>query len=120
MKIFPLSYSIPREKIKGLRILNDKKRELSFVVPGKVREHNYSYDTEVSYYNQYEESKYAITKKKGGWDCLRHYEILMNGGLPIFLDIENCPINTMKYFPKKDIINIKNKYENILQNYFKD
>ena len=66
----------------------------------------------------YQDSIFALTYKKAGWDTLRHYEILMNGCLPIFLDIENCPTDTMVNFPKKDVIELKNRYENILQNYF--
>lgn len=62
--IYPLSYSIPLEKICHLNHVNNKKRELSLVVPGKTGTHNYCYDTEDKYYKQYEESKYAITKKK--------------------------------------------------------
>ena len=30
---------------------------------------------------------FALTRPKGGWDCLRHYEILAAGTLPYFLDL---------------------------------
>ena len=50
--------------------------------------------------------------KKGGWDCARHYEILMNGCIPYFIDIEKCPENTMINFPKEVI-----KESNVLFNY---
>jgi hypothetical protein len=30
-------------------------------------------------------------QKKGGWDCLRHYEIIGNGCMPYFENIEKCP-----------------------------
>ena len=43
---------------------------------------------------------------KGGWDCLRHYEILMNGCIPLFLDIKNCPKDTISTLPKKKLINL--------------
>ena len=33
--------------------------------------------------------------KKGGWDCMRHYEIMANGCLPLFVDFDNCPDTTM-------------------------
>ena len=113
--LLPIQFAIPKEKI--LRQVNTKpKNLLAPLIPGRLN--TYIYNDEIDYYKMYQESIFALTYKKAGWDTLRHYEILMNGGLPIFLDIENCPINTMKYFPKKDIINIKNKYEIILQNYF--
>ena len=113
--LIPIQFAIPKDKI--LKEVNTKpKYLLAPLIPGKLN--TYIYNNEIDYYKMYQESIFALTYKKAGWDTLRHYEILMNGGLPIFLDIENCPVNTMKYFPKKDIINIKNKYENILQNYF--
>ena len=37
----------------------------------------------------YSNSIFAITNKKLGWDCLRHYEILMNGCVPLYLDIKD-------------------------------
>ncbi|MDC3089659.1 hypothetical protein OA346_00200 [Candidatus Pelagibacter sp.] len=113
--LLPIQFAIPKEKI--LKEVNTKpKYLLAPLIPGRLN--TYIYNNEIDYYKMYQESIFALTYKKNGWDTLRHYEILMNGGLPIFLDIENCPVNTMKYFPKKDIIDIKNKYETILQNYF--
>jgi hypothetical protein len=41
-----------------------------------------------------------LTWKKGGWDCLRHYEILANGAIPIFEGFDDCPPDTMTSFPK--------------------
>ena len=40
--------------------------------------------------------------KKAGWDCYRHYELLMNGCLPFFLDINDCPELTCRSLPKKN------------------
>ena len=38
--------------------------------------------------------------QKSGWDCLRHYEIIANGCVPIFMNISNCPDLTLFNFPK--------------------
>lgn len=43
----------------------------------------------------------ALTYKKGGWDCLRHYEILASGTLPLFLDIAQCPLHAMRLHPRR-------------------
>jgi hypothetical protein len=48
----------------------------------------------------YRNSRFAITKKKGGWDCLRHYEILMNGCIPLFENLQDCPSYTLTTYPK--------------------
>ena len=39
-------------------------------------------------------------KRKGGWDCLRHYEIMGNSCIPLFEDIQNAPRFTMMKLPK--------------------
>ena len=75
----------------------------------------YIYNNEEDYYNEYKKSYFAITKCRGGWDCMRHYEIIANGCVPYFIDIEKCPINTMTLLPK-DLIIEGNK----LYNTFKD
>ncbi len=39
--------------------------------------------------------------RKGGWDCLRHYEIIASGSVPYFEDYERIPKFTMFDYPKK-------------------
>ena len=98
--IHPITFSIPKNKI--IKDIPNKTKVLSNLIPG--RNETYIYDNETDYYNQYRESLFAITTKKAGWDCMRHYEILANGCIPYFPDIENCPKNTMSLLPKKLII----------------
>ena len=69
--IYPLSYSIPLKKVQSLKDISEKKRNLSSIIPGKIGNHNYYYDLEEKYYKQYEESKYAITKKKRWMGCFK-------------------------------------------------
>ena len=59
---------------------------------------------------------FAYTKKKGGWDCGRHYEILFNGCIPIFENLEKCPEHIMVDFPKKLIIEYNKIFENNIKN----
>ena len=61
----------------------------------------YIYKDEKKYYKQYSESYFAFTQCKGGWDCLRHYEIIASGCVPFFDDIEHKPIYTMFNYPLK-------------------
>lgn len=60
----------------------------------------YSFATEEEYYREYGTSLFAYTYHKGGWDSMRHYEILANGGIPYFLELKRCPPNIMMRFPK--------------------
>ncbi len=113
--LYPIQFAVPKDKI--LKDVNTEPQNLlAPLIPGRLD--TYIYESEKSYYEMYQNSIFALTYKKAGWDCLRHYEILMNGCLPLFLNIENCPTNTMVNFPKQEMVQIKNKYENILKNYF--
>ena len=113
--VIPISFAIPKEKI--LKTINEKPANLlAPLVPGRLN--TYIYDNEKTYYDMYSNSIFAITNKKLGWDCLRHYEILMNGCIPLFFNIKNCPKKTLTTLPKNKLINIYDKFNKILQLYF--
>lgn len=107
MSVFPITFSIPKCKI--IETIQQKTKLLSSLIPGKIE--TYIYSNETDYYDEYRKSLFAITTKKGGWDCMRHYEILANGCIPYFPDIENCPKNTMFLLPKDLIILGNELYE---------
>ena len=112
--VFPISFAVPKNKIKK-NISFEPKFLLSPLIPGRVK--TYIYDNETSYYDMYQKSVFSLTYKKSGWDCLRHYEILMNGSIPIFLNLKKCPPLTLKNFPKKMVIDVNNKYDKVLNRY---
>lgn len=60
---------------------------------------SYIYNSEFSYYQQYASAIFGITTRKGGWDCMRHYEIIKMGCIPYFPDIIDKPISTMVNYP---------------------
>jgi len=93
--IFPISFSIPDTKI--LHSDTPKSRtfathcvdeEVSSILKLKS---NYAFADEPSYYYNLHTSKYAITTKRGGWDCLRHYEIAAAGALMCFKNLLSKP-----------------------------
>ena len=79
------------------------------LVPGDKS--TYLYENEFDYYNMYSDSRFAKTWKKGGWDCLRHYEILASGCTPWFPDLHWCPETLMTNFPRDLVLNM-NRLEN--------
>lgn len=111
INLFPISYSIPESKI--VNYIPDKTKMVSDLIPGN--KDTYIYNTEEDYYNEYKKSMFALTFKKGGWDCMRHYEILACGCIPFFPDINECPYYIL-YFLPKDLIKKGNllyeKYKN--------
>jgi hypothetical protein len=109
--VLPISFAIPKDKI--LKEVDQKPNNLlAPLVPGKLK--TYIYNDEKSYYEMYSKSVFAITNKKAGWDCLRHYEILMNGCIPLFLDLKSCPQFTMTTIPKKQLLEVFNNFEKVL------
>ncbi len=112
----PIGFCIPNETI--VNNISIKEKDYGHVIPGDPE--TYIYTDEVSYFEDYRKSYFGVTMKKGGWDCLRHYEILMNGCIPYFLNLEQCPKYTMTHFPKNiilDVINKINTESNILNFY---
>lgn len=98
--LHPVTFCIPEEKITSE--CRPKTKILSSLIPGQIS--TYIYRTEREYYEEYGQSYFAMTTKKGGWDCLRHYEILANGAVPYFPNIEACPPNTMTHLPKELLV----------------
>jgi len=107
--LHPINFSIPKEKVCETHYV--KTKLLSDLIPGNVS--TYIYNTEEEYYNEYKKSYFALTKIKAGWDCMRHYEILANGCIPYFIDIEKCPKNTMTLLPKDLLIEGNHLYDKI-------
>lgn len=97
-----ISFAIPEEKI--LKIYPNKEKIFATVIPGNLK--TYIFDDEQKYYADYSGSYYGITCKKGGWDCMRHYEILGCYTIPCFYNLEDCPKTIMSNFPKKLILEI--------------
>ncbi|CAE7225673.1 MOD1, partial [Symbiodinium sp. KB8] len=97
-----ISFGIAPEKwsnTSSFRRDSAKTTMFSPLIPG--HKETYIYDTEYAYYMQYSQALFGITMKKGGWDCFRHYEIIMSGSIPFFIGLEDMPKRTMTSFPKK-------------------
>jgi hypothetical protein len=97
MPVYPISFSIPASKIRTT--VPEKTQTMASLIPGDLS--TYTFKDETSYYDGYGTSVFAKTWRKGGWDCMRHYEILANGCIPWFEGLEDCPKNILTNFPKK-------------------
>lgn len=101
---YPIQFSISEKKI--VTSIPTKDWDFAFIVPREMN--TYIYTDEETYYRDYQRSYYAITCAKGGWDCMRHYEILANGCIPYFVDIDKCNPKTMAFLPKDLILEAMN------------
>lgn len=101
---FPISFSQFRGTANEPS--NGNRKPLSKIIPGLP----YSYDSYGKYLEEYETSTFAITHKKGGWDCYRHIEILESGCFPLMHDSRNIPEGSMFFYPKDLFASIYKNY----------
>ena len=97
--VLPANFSIPFEKIRSLDLACKKQRLSSHCVDSEVAEAfglqtSYAFDSEKAYYDDLALSRFGVTTKRGGWDCLRHYEIAAAGALPCVRQLEKKPISS--------------------------
>jgi hypothetical protein len=79
--------SVPeKEKLFGTHIVDT---EVAGQVPGARV--SYAFTSETEYYDDLRRSRFGITTKRAGWDCLRHYEIAANGCVPCFRSLASKP-----------------------------
>lgn len=100
-RVFPIHFAIPASKIGTLKGM-PKTRVRALIDPRD--RHTYIYTHEADYYADYAQSLFAFTMRKGGWDAMRHYEIMANGCIPLFLDLDQCPATTCVNLPKAELL----------------
>jgi len=84
--VHPINFSIPESKLRASALPKSKR-----VVNLIEDKHTYSFSAEQDYYDAIAVAEYAITRKKGGWDCMRHYEIAANWTVPCFYQLNRKP-----------------------------
>ena len=94
-QIKPIAFSIPSEKIiesptskKSLFPSHIVDKEVAKFVNAQI---SYAFTMEADYRQNLAESRFGITTKRGGWECLRHYEIAASATIPCFKDLTSKP-----------------------------
>ncbi len=122
-----ITMSIPEEIIEIVELSNKTEqfvnyntdRDLESLFPDAIKtsivgKWSPVFTDEEKYYSNIKISKFGITTKRGGWDCLRHYEYAAKGTLlcfknlhlkhkncaPLGLDTQNC----ITYSSKDDLL----------------
>jgi hypothetical protein len=88
-----ISFSIPYEKIVKVLPIKTKlfpkhivDEEVANLVEGSSTK--YAFENEKDYYADLQTSKFGVTTKRSGWDCMRHYEIAANGAVICFKELD--------------------------------
>ena len=95
-RIHRANFSIPEEKIRAVNIAKKQQHLASHCVDPEVAHacglySHYAFASEQDYYDDLTNSRFAVTTKRGGWDCLRHYEIAAAGALPCVRQLQTKP-----------------------------
>jgi len=91
----PIAFSIPEEKV----LATGTEKEKTFashvvdeeVAPRIGGQTAYAFESEVDYYDDLRRSRFGITTKRAGWDCMRHYELAANACVPCFRALDRKP-----------------------------
>jgi hypothetical protein len=91
-----IAFSIPAEKVLSEPPPTKRRLFASHVVDPEVAARlgigtSYAFSDEAAYYADLQSARFAITVKRAGWDCLRHYEQAANGCVPCFRDLDRKP-----------------------------
>ena len=97
--LIPIQFGVPKECIRPIDL--SRKKHLMAHCDPRDRSTMVYYDSEARYYDQYSDAFFGYTMKKGGWDCMRHHEILAAGCLPYFENFAACPQFTLARFHRK-------------------
>jgi hypothetical protein len=122
--VYPTGFGIPIERIMPIN-LEGKAQLFQKTAPddslfkdvrdfgGGFKHHIFT--EEKDYYNDLAASWFGLSCKKGGWDCLRHYEIIAAGSVLLFKDYDKKPKNCspqhlpcISYSTKEELENITN------------
>jgi hypothetical protein len=124
--IKPVSFSMPAEKIVTQPPIKTKlfaghivDDEVAIKVYGQAKK--IIFNKEEDYYKDIQTSKFGITTKRAGWDCLRHYEIAANGTVICFKNLKDKPdscaphglIDGKNCIFYSDYSDLKNKINNL-------
>jgi hypothetical protein len=103
--VHPIGFTFPKQKIiDRTGIVKEKIFSGAKPVEGDNATKKYMFDNEQEYYRDYAASYFGETTRKGGWDCMRHHEIMASGCVPWFTDLADCPEQTCTFLPKEDLL----------------
>ena len=94
--IFPINFSVPSSKILN-KINENPKNLLAPLIPHRYN--TYIYKEESDYYNMWQNSIFGIAHPPpwgNWWESVKYYEMLMNGCVPLFLNLKNSSVSLSK------------------------
>lgn len=103
-KTLPISMSIPSEAIEEIAPAAKTQEFVGYNVDPELADwfpmqaaaplgqRHFVFETEEDYNAELRRSRFGITTKRAGWDCLRHYEYAAKGVVLCFRDLDKKPV----------------------------
>ena len=98
--VYPTGFGIPSHRIRPI-LFSNRQQVIQKTAPpyavfgpqilGPAARQLYVFSNEENYYNDMSSSWFGLTCMKGGWDSLRHYEIMASGTCLLFRDYKDKP-----------------------------
>ena len=125
-RLLPISMSIPEEHIENIPWSAKNKDFIDYNLDPALGElfqqrpvaelgkWQPAFANQADYFNEIRGSRFGITTKRAGWDCLRHYEYAAKGAILCFKDLEKKNLrcaphlltnkNCIPYSDKNDLL----------------
>lgn len=114
--LFPVQFGIPDEWVKD-EVPEKTQVVVNDTMSFQVKSYRFGPLEEAEYHDYLAASMFGDTRKKGGWDCLRHYELMANGCLPIFWKLEEWPATLLRHLPWELLTEAKRFYNKFLEKF---
>ncbi|MES2648561.1 MAG: glycosyltransferase family 1 protein [Bacteroidota bacterium] len=125
-EIHPVAFSIPAEKITKVTSADKTKLFPTQIIDAEIAEKIETvfnplgsdqryFEIEQKYFKDLQLSKYGITGKRAGWDCMRHYELAANGSVICFKTLKDKPATCAPHGLNSSNCIDYNNYEDLMQ-----
>lgn len=122
-EVYPIGISLPESRILPIDLTSKVQlfqrsypRYAFFETPDEVNRKHHIYNYEQEYYSDLSKSWFGLSCKRGGWDAMRHCEIIAAGTLLLYRDYHLkppycAPVNlpTISYSNKSELLAIMEK-----------
>lgn len=90
--VFPIGFGIPDWHVRPIALEQKSQLFQTHVQDTEfAKDINYKFTEEKEYFDDLAKSLFGITMRKGGWDCMRHYEIMAAGSVVMFKHFTEKP-----------------------------
>lgn len=115
LHLYPIQFSIPESYFMKKDYSKNVFLQDNIRTPGL--NNYYKFTDEEEYKQTYLNAFFGLTRKKGGWDCMRHYEIIGCECLPFFEQYNDMPITIMTKWPREYQMQSNKLYYKMLWTY---